>query len=143
MTLSPTPTLSASRPSRAAPTSSPSASWIRGGSGLSDASAAVTTFGADTLPLAVPPVLSDVVGTCHARIASGRGGRTAAQSSTRTRATSLALLVPSPGQGGADETGWLVLVVTDLARDLAKAAAVEAATGRLGAWEDLHPDTPL
>ena len=58
------------------------------GSGLSLASTAVTTFGADTLPMAVPPVLADLVGACHARIASGRGGRTAAQSSTRSRTTS-------------------------------------------------------
>src|SRR4051812_8956051 len=39
--------------------------------------------------MAVPPVLSDLVGACHARTESGRGGRTAAQSSTRTRTTSL------------------------------------------------------
>src|SRR5207245_7890443 len=76
-TPSPTPTLSASSPSLAAPTSSPSASWICAGSGLSDASEIVTTFGAGTFFMAVPPVLADLVGACHARNASGRGGRTA------------------------------------------------------------------
>ena len=50
------------QPSLAAPTSSPSASWICGGSGLSDASKAVTTFGAGTFLMAVPPVLADLVG---------------------------------------------------------------------------------
>src|SRR3954470_8478133 len=54
----PTPTLSASSPSRAAPTSSPSAAWICAGSGHSDASKAVTTFTAATFPMAVPAVLS-------------------------------------------------------------------------------------
>jgi hypothetical protein len=38
--------------------------------------------------MAVPPVLSDLVGACHARNASGRDGRTADQSSTRSRTTS-------------------------------------------------------
>ena len=71
-----------------APTSSPNASWICAGSGLSLASKAVTTFGADTFFMAVPPVLADLVGACHARNASGRGGRTAIQSSTRSRTTS-------------------------------------------------------
>src|SRR3954470_22997587 len=46
------------------------------------------TFGADTVLMAVPPVLADLVGACHARNASGRGGRTAVQSSTRSRTTS-------------------------------------------------------
>src|SRR6266511_6382528 len=87
-TPSPTPTLSASKPSLAAPTSSPSASWICAGSGLPEASKAVTTFGVDTFFMAVPPVLADLVGACHARNASGRGGRTAVQSSTRSRTTS-------------------------------------------------------
>src|SRR5207245_9681307 len=76
-TPSPTPTLSASRPSLAAPTSSPSASWICGGSGLSIASDVVTTFGTGTFFMAVPPVLSDLVSAPNAHDLSGRGGRTA------------------------------------------------------------------
>ncbi len=48
----------------------------------------MTTSGADTFFMAVPPVLSDLVGACHARNASGQGGRTADQSSTRFRTTS-------------------------------------------------------
>src|SRR4051794_38881254 len=40
---------------------------------LSDASKVVTTFGADTFFMAVPPVLADLVSACHARNASGRG----------------------------------------------------------------------
>src|SRR5439155_3611560 len=87
-TPSPTPTLSASRPSFAAPTSSPSASWICGGSGLSGASRVVTTSGADTFFMAVPPVLSDLVCAPNAPQWSGQGGRTAVQSSTRVRTTS-------------------------------------------------------
>src|SRR5687767_6947297 len=55
-TPSPTPTLSASSPSLAAPTSSPSASWTCGGSGRSDASTVMTTFGTGTFFTAVPPV---------------------------------------------------------------------------------------
>src|SRR5439155_2292992 len=88
-TPSPTPTLSASRPSFAAPTSSPSASWICGGSGLSGGSRVVTTSGADTFFMAVPPVLSDLVCAPNAPQWSGQGGRTAVQSSTRVRTTSL------------------------------------------------------
>ena len=55
-TESPTPTESASSPSLAAPTSSPSASWICGGSGLSDASIIEATFATGTFFMAVPPV---------------------------------------------------------------------------------------
>src|SRR5487761_791062 len=55
-TPSPTPTLSASKPSLAAPTSSPSASWICGGNALSTAATVVTTFGPSTFFMAVPPV---------------------------------------------------------------------------------------
>src|SRR5207245_4351874 len=73
----PTPTLSASSPSLAAPRSSPSASWICGGSGLSIASDVVTTFGAGTFFMAGPPVLSDLVSAPNAHNLSGRGGRTA------------------------------------------------------------------
>jgi hypothetical protein len=39
--------------------------------------------------LAVPPILADLVGACHARDTSGRGGRTAAQTYTKTRTTSI------------------------------------------------------
>ncbi len=49
----------ASKPSLAAPTSSPSASWIRGGSGLSDARRVVTTWLASSFFTAVPPVSMD------------------------------------------------------------------------------------
>ena len=49
---------------------------------------AVATSGAGTFFMAVPPVLSDLVGACHARNASGRGGRSAVQISTRSRTTS-------------------------------------------------------
>jgi hypothetical protein len=60
-TPSASPTLSAIKPSRAASTSSPSASRICADSGISDASAAVTTRAARSLLMAVPPVLSDLV----------------------------------------------------------------------------------
>ena len=91
-TESPTPTESASRLSSAAPTSSPSASWTFGGSGLSGSSIAVATFAAGTLFMADPPVLVLVglgLDAPNAPDRSGRGGRTAAQSSTRSRTTSL------------------------------------------------------
>jgi integrase/recombinase XerD len=87
-TPSPKLTLSASNPSLAAPTSSPSGSTISAGSGLSSASAAVTTCGPDTFFMAVPPVLADLVSAPNAPNRSGRGGRTATQSSTRSRTTS-------------------------------------------------------
>jgi hypothetical protein len=58
-------------------------------------------------------------------------------------ARSLAVLVLSPEHAGHAEAGWLVLLLTDLGGDLARAAAVDAATRRPGVWRDLHPDTPL
>ena len=46
---------------------------LLGGSGLSDASIAVTTFAAGTFFMAVPPVLSDLVSAPNAPNWSGRG----------------------------------------------------------------------
>ena len=57
-------------------------------------------------------------------------------------ACSLALLVLSPEHHGQDGAGWLVLLTTDLGKDLATAAAVRAATQRPGPWRELHPETP-
>lgn len=90
-TPSPMPTLNASSPSFAAPTSSPSVSWICGGSGLPAASEAVTTCGPDTFFMAVSSCPRGLVDTPNAANSSGRGGRTATQSSTRTRTTSIPL----------------------------------------------------
>src|SRR5215213_4566437 len=77
-TPSPTPTLSASSPSFAAPASSPSASCTRSGKPSTGASPAATDA-VDTVLMAVgPPVLGQRFRTRHGRNATGRGGRTAA-----------------------------------------------------------------
>ena len=74
-TAKPTPTLKASSPSLAAPTSSPNASWIFAGSGISDACRVVTTPGAGTFFTAVPPVSDGPSTTQNAADGSGRGRR--------------------------------------------------------------------
>jgi hypothetical protein len=57
-------------------------------SGLSNACKVVTTVARDTFFMAVPPVLSDFVDAPNAPHRSGRDGRTAVQTSTRSRTTS-------------------------------------------------------
>jgi len=84
----PTPTLSASSPSLAAPTSSPRASWTRGGSGLSTAFEPVTTCRPDTFFMAASSCLGWTSLAQNAANGNGRGRRTAAQSSTRLGTTS-------------------------------------------------------
>src|SRR5215210_3593721 len=88
-TPSPTPTLSASRPSFAAPASSPSATCTRSGSSLTGPSAVPTSTVDTVFIAAVPPVLGGLVRTRHGPNATGRGGRTAASSSTSYGTTSI------------------------------------------------------
>src|SRR5581483_4766280 len=98
-TPSPTPTLRASSPSLAAPTSSPSASWICAGNTRSAAAAAVTTVGPDTFLMAVPPVSNGLQRTRTLPTAADGAGGTAAQTSTRSRTTS------EPRKGDAASLG--------------------------------------
>src|SRR5581483_4009352 len=74
--------------SLAAPTSSPSASWICAGNTRSAAAAAVTTVGPDTFLMAVPPVSNGLQRPRTLPTAADGAGGTAAQTSTRSRTTS-------------------------------------------------------